>query len=682
MQKLAAPRRSNWLAALALVGLLCASCSLGTPPPTATLAPTVTDLVATSTAAPQPTEPPAATPTDAATPEPTAAAPTVVAEQPTSSQPAEALEAQLSAIEAAKPDVQDLAALAEEFRGTGPLPSVARTSPLDVKVGDVETFWVSDQDANSNYQIQAELRYVGPVVLMYVDTSVEYDQAALEQSAREFEEHIYPRDRALFGEEQSPGIDGDKRLTVLNTLVRGAGGYFSPNDGLVRGANRFSNERDMFVIDIGGFPFGSDDYASTLAHEFQHMIHDSQQRQSATWFNEGMSTLAEDLNGYSTQYAPLLYLNQPDLPMMDWASESIHYGMAQLFLRYFYEQYAGPDVLAGLIRGSAGYNLELFGDMAARKRSDVRTFEDIFADWATANLIDDPAVGDGRYAYRLLPHTVGVEQTAPGSYDASVHQYGVDYISLPAGAKLDFSGTTSVSLAGVAPPEGTHAWWSGRMDQSVSTLSRPVDLSGASSATLQFKAWYEIEHNYDYAFVTVSTDSGTTWKTLPATTTTTDDPQDVNFGDGFTGVSGGSPDEDIGPDARGSWVDERVDLSAYAGQQIVLRFWMITDTAVNGPNILLDDIRIPEIGFQDGAENGDNGWQRSGFLAVTGTLPQHWALRLVRLGAQTAVEPVKLDAQGHAQLSLKPDEQGVLVVTAVTPYTSEEARYSVDISQP
>jgi hypothetical protein len=410
------------------------------------------------------------------------------------------------------------------------------------------------------------------------------------------------------------------------------------------------------------------------------MIHDSQQPQSASWFNEGMSTLAEDLNGYSSQYVALLYLSDTDLPMLDWASDPNHYGMAQLFLRYFYEQYAGADVLQELIRNNSGYNLEEFATLAARKRGDVTTFEDIFADWATANLLNDPGVGDGRYAYSLLPHTVGLEQPQTGSFDATVHQYGVDYIPLPAGATLDFEGATTVSLAGLPPAEGALAWWSGRRDQSVSTLTRPVDLSGVSQATLQFKTWYEIERNWDYAFVTVSTDGGTNWKPLEATTSTSEDPQDANFGYGITGISGGG-DSDLGDGVQGKWIDETVDLSAYAGQQVLLRFWMITDTAVDGTNILLDDIRIPQINFADGAENGDAGWQTQGFVRVSGTLPQRWDMRLVRENAgQTSVEPVQLDAQGHAEVALHDGERGVLVVTAVTPFTSRQADYRYSIA--
>src|SRR6266545_554813 len=106
-------------------------------------------------------------------------------------------------IAASAPAPRDQTALAEAFKGIGDVPDVARTTPLDVKIGDIETFWVADLATNTNYQITAKLRYAGPVELMYVDTTLEtgVDQAVLEHSAKQFEQEIYPRDRALFGRE-------------------------------------------------------------------------------------------------------------------------------------------------------------------------------------------------------------------------------------------------------------------------------------------------------------------------------------------------------------------------------------------------------------------------------------------------------------------------------------------------
>lgn len=651
--------------------LLLAGCVQADPLPM----PTPTRAPATETATQVPATRPPATLEPAATPtQPSVEATALPTTQPVSSEDERIADAPA-------PAPRDEIALAEAFRKTGPLPRVARTTPLEVQVGDIEQFWVSDLVDTRHYTVEAELRYAGPVVLMYVDTSLEVDQALIEQSARDFEQQIYPRNRQLFGNEPEPGIDGDSRLTVLNIRLRGAGGYFSSNDGIVKAANRFSNERDMFVINIISYPIGSNGYALTLAHEFQHMIHDNRLPGSATWFDEGMSTMAEDLNGYIDQGTPMLYLADPDVQLMDWTPIGIHYGLSQLFLRYMREQYTGDMGLAELIDLNAGNNIDAFAQVAARKRPDIQNFDDLYADWAVANLLNDPRLEDGRYAYSLLPQTVTPLEVQPGQQEASVHQYGADYLVLPAGpGTFSFDGVDTVSLTGAAPAEGSGAWWSNRADQRVSTLTRAFDLRNVSQATLELSAWYELERGYDYGFVSVSLDGGATWETLPGRTTTNDDPQGANFGNGLTGVSS-APGGDIGQVTRGKWVDEAFDLSAYAGREIVVRFWVTTDAAVNGAGLMIDNIRIDAIGFRDGAENDTAGWQSEGFVRTSGTLPQYWNLRLVRYGAQTVVEPVSVDAQGRAEITLNEGERAVLLVSGATRYTTEPAAYTYRVKE-
>jgi immune inhibitor A len=584
---------------------------------------------------------------------------------------------------ASRPMVRDRIALAEAFGiGIG-LPRVARTTPLNVRVGDTERFWISDQTNAGNRQITARLRYAGPHVLMYVDTTLNPPQALIEQAAKQFEEQIYPRNRTLFGKETAPGIDGDARLTVLNTTISGAGGYFSPDDAVIKAINRFSNERDMFVIDINSYPIGTDGYLATLAHEFQHMIHESRGPGAATWFDEGLASLAEDLNGYVDQNQPQLFLRAPDMALTDWESTSANYGMARLFMRYIYDQYAGQQGLQTLITQDAGDSVQAFVKLAAARRPDIRSFSDLFADWAVATLLNNPNIGDGRYTYRLYagkPRSNPVEtQTNASPQRSSVAQFGIDYLTLNGPVTLDFDGNDSVLLAGTMPAEGRYVWWSHRGDQQVATLTRELDLRKVTRATLRFKARYEIERDYDYAFVSISSDNGKTWQTLASTSTTTDDPQGANYGNGFTGISG-VPGADIHEQQRGRWVEEQADMSNYAGKKVLLRFWSISDAALNGTGLLLDDLRVPEIDLRDGFEQANTAWVSQGFVRVTGELRQNWALRLVRYGITTTVEKITLDTQGRTQIQLAKGEKAVLVVIGTTPYTSEQAEYTLNIA--
>lgn len=580
----------------------------------------------------------------------------------------------------AVPAVRDEPALARAFGRTAQ-DSAPRTAPLDVQLGDVEEFWVADDASGTFVRVPAELRYIGPVLLMYIDTRSSVDQAAVERSAQVFEQRIYPRNRALFGSEPTPGVDGDVRLTVLNTPLSGAGGYFSSADAVAGGANRFSNRREMFVMGINSFPVGTEAYEATLAHEFQHMIAWNQQRRRPAWLDEGLSTLAEDLNGYVSQSSATGYLADPDLQLTTWDSTSAHYGMSRLFLRYVHAQYTGDAGLSELGRTNAGNDLEAFARIAARRRADIGSFAALFGDWAVANLLNDPAVADGRFAYDLLPAPVRPALPQPGPTD--VAQFGADYIGPIRGpATVVFDGAETVSLAGAPPAEGRFAWWSNRGDESVSTLTRELDLSGVSRATLAFRAWYAIETHYDYAYVTVSDDGGVTWKPLAGLTTLTDDPQGQSLGPALTGISG-SPGAELGRGAAPRWVDEQFDLSPFAGKRVLLRFWLISDAAINGPGLLLDDIRVPEIGLSDGAEDGADGWQAEGFIRTSGALPQRWELRLVRYQlAGPLVESIALDQAGRATLAIPQGEQAVLVVSGATPHTTERATYTYEVQSP
>lgn len=591
---------------------------------------------------------------------------------------------ELAAIAAHQPAPRDQHALAVAFNGIE-APAATPTEPLDVQPSTVETFWVADVSNSVNYTVTAELRYAGLVVLMYVDTTLDIPQHAIEQSAKVFEERIYPRNRVLFGAEQTPGIDGDARLTVLNTRIRGAGGYFSSADGVSRAVNRFSNERDMFVIDAVAFPPGSETYNATLAHEFQHMIHWHWQPRSPAWFNEGLSMLAEDLNGLGDNGATLAYLRNPDTQLTTWFAGngvSRHYGAAQLFMRYVYEQYAGESRPADWIDADAGNNPQALADLAARRRPDVRRFEQLFADWVVANVLNDPSVGDGRYAYRGLPGRAATASLPAGTTAADVRQFGVDYFGLLEGPlTIRFDGADTVPLVGVLPLEGRFAWWSNRGDESVSTLTRRFDLRKVSRATLLFRLWHELERHYDYAFVTVSTDGGTRWQTLPGITTSTDDPQGHNLGHGFTGTSG-APEAAPGS-VRGRWIEERMDLTPFAGQEVLVRFWVISDAAINGPGLLIDDIRIPEIGFAEGAETADGGWQAQGFVRTSGILPQRWILRLIVFdGDGVQVVAPDVDSQGRAEMQVAEGQRAILMVSGATPVTTEPASYSIDVLIP
>ncbi|OQX83552.1 hypothetical protein B6D60_10330 [candidate division KSB1 bacterium 4484_87] len=95
--------------------------------------------------------------------------------------------------------------------------------------------------------------------------------------------------------------------------------------------------------------------------------------------------------------------------------------------------------------------------------------------------------------------------------------------------------------------------------------------------TLAFWARYNIENDWDYAYVEVSTDGGENFQSISGNITTNDNPNGANLGNGITGNSGG-------------WVEAVFDLSNYVGQSIVVRFHYITDEYISEEGIFFDDI--------------------------------------------------------------------------------------------
>jgi len=174
---------------------------------------------------------------------------------------------------------------------------------------------------------------------------------------------------------------------------------------------------------------------------------------------------------------------------------------------------------------------------------------------------------------------------------------------------------------------GKYLWWSNRGDDSDMTLTREFDLTGVQKATLEYWCWYDIEEDWDYAYVEVSPDGGKTWEILTTPSGTPENPNGNSFGWGYTGQSDGG--------SKAEWIQETVDLTPYAGKRVLVRFEYITDDAVNRPGFALDDVSVPEIGYFSDFEADGGGWEAAGFARHANVLPQRWLVQLVLFGPQT-----------------------------------------------
>jgi hypothetical protein len=107
---------------------------------------------------------------------------------------------------------------------------------------------------------------------------------------------------------------------------------------------------------------------------------------------------------------------------------------------------------------------------------------------------------------------------------------------------------------------------------------------------------------------------------------------------------------------------------------------MINDPGVNASGMLIDNIRIPELNYTDGAEEGDGDWEAVGFVRTSGDLAQQWELRLVRQGnGSTTVEEITVDANNRARISLAQGERATLVVIGSSMFTTQKASYAYQV---
>jgi immune inhibitor A len=153
-----------------------------------------------------------------------------------------------------------------------------------------------------------------------------------------------------------------------------------------------------------------------------------------------------------------------------------------------------------------------------------------------------------------------------------------------------------------APFAGTYYYYSGAGDNLDRFMYKSFALP--AGATLSAKVKYNIELDWDYAYLVYSSDNGATWVPIDTNLSSVTNPNGQNFGSGITGVSG-------------DWVDMTANLPA-GNVLLGFRYW--TDGNTGGFGFMADDINITGFGT-DGAET-DAGWTfapTDGFRVTTGT---------------------------------------------------------------
>jgi hypothetical protein len=411
-------------------------------------------------------------------------------------------------------------------------------------------------------------------------------------------------------------------------------------------------------------------------------------------------TYPEGRGIYDVGGSEYAYLSQPDTQLNTWpdvgssGSSSSHYGGSYLFMAYFLDRF-GDQATQALVR----HDLNGMASIDAVLRDDLKlaiNHTDVFADWTVANLLDDHTVDRGQFGYPTFDTVIPTIDQEHGGWGISpfpvekrstVKQYGVDYIKINSRhpLTLSFTGSDLVPLIDTTPHSGKYLWWSNRADVSDTKLTRVIKLPSADTIKLDFWAWYQIEENWDYAYVAVGTsttgslpeDIGSgqiQWHLLEddSLNCTLTDPNNGNLGCGLTGESDG-------------WQHLSADLTKYQDQEIALRFEYITDLAVNGGGLALDDIRIEADGealVLEDAEDENPSWNAQGFVRHANILPQDWIVQLIWNDDTPEVERLLFLDKTRGEWNLPFDnnhDEAYIAISALAPATTEIASYEYSL---
>ncbi len=562
------------------------------------------------------------------------------------------------------------------------------------QISDRLDFMVDKDLAGDIRPLPAILRQISENAYWWTSVTAQADEEDIIAAALNFEDEILQINREYFGQEWSPGIDNDPRIHILLVEEPRWGdifGYFSSIHEYPNSIEPYSNQKEMIFVNLGAVAIDSKAFGGELAHEYHRLIHWNQDPNEDLWLKEAMSKLAIFLSGAPPVNNGLrltnaeLFANNPSIqltsrpekrPITEEQQYFTHYGAERLFAIYLLEQY-GPQLIKDIVNNPAPGVLGIREELA--KLPGSPRFEDVYASWIVANLLNRSTLEDGQFGYQEIrparPHPDPVESIPGEPLADRLPPYGTRYYELQQDqpVQVNFAGSTLARLTPADPPSGEYAWYSNRGDESEFTLRRTFDLSALDTATLKFKVWYQLEEYYDYAYLEISLDGGETWEILETIHGTQRDPNSLALGTGYTG-------------STQDWLFDSVDLSPYTGREIQLRFHVITDFTTNRDGFQVDDIAIPELGYFEGAEDDSGGWEAIGFVRSSNIVPVEWILWMVKSSNPIQVERIAISPDQIAEFEIaglgENFSSTILVVSPTAPVTTMDIDYEINFELP
>ena len=255
-------------------------------------------------------------------------------------------------------------------------------------------------------------------------------QGTLTPISRNPNQGFITNDKQVFGQPPpNRAWDNDSLTDFFVTFTDGnapaggvVGGFFSPLDQEDPNVVPASNGMNILYINYKNV---GDIYSltSTLAHEYQHLIHYARKRPSLSIYNEGCSEVASILNGYADR-RDLLYLNNTNINLFRWTrvtSESsaadvlADYTRGMTWVHYLSEQF-GERFLYELAGATVDSMARVDEALSKIGRTDI-TWRDVFKGFAAA-LYAQSNGNDNRYKFKYrLVQSSNSRARATGSYN-------------------------------------------------------------------------------------------------------------------------------------------------------------------------------------------------------------------------------------------------------------------------
>jgi hypothetical protein len=357
--------------------------------------------------------------------------------------------------------------------------------PQSYNVDDIKNWWVQtdpDLQGISFHELASTCKAVGDNCYIFVSDESwnggKVTQEQIEELVDSFDnttpnfsdKGIYDVDVETFG--VPPDFDGDEKIVIFlydiedNFATTGQAilGYFWSKDQFDDGDPALayqrandpirSNEAEIFYIDT--YPlldediFGIDLAKSTLAHEFQHMIHYEHDANEETFTNEGCSEIAEYVCGYGLR-PNSYYAKNTDVNFLSWGlTESVidDYSRAANWTLYLYEQY--PD---GILKDLVIRTHEVIGNFNGtfNNYTPIRDGWGVFEDFLIANYLNDKSFND-EYGYdhtpltKPAPHFTHIGNMNVGETTVTINNLGAQYIEFSNGDSLTVNFTNTFGI--------------------------------------------------------------------------------------------------------------------------------------------------------------------------------------------------------------------------------------------